>query len=179
MCDIDAEEVRPGEFFCFQCAMLQTIHVGGDKLKDKREQAAQREFTKKKKWEWGWFQYFLLSSSVLILTMWGLILFGQPEKASGRLQKHIKNERVLLFLVDSAIKRYHHYEKKGYPETLTELLPKYLPFEGAQLNQLNRVIYNKDPDVGYRLYLTNPKSGAMHITLTAKGIEHEAPSEGD
>jgi hypothetical protein len=179
MCEIDAEEVRPGEFFCFQCAMLQTISVGGDKLKDKREKAAQREVEKRKKWNWGWFQYFLLSSSVLILTMWSVILFGQPEKAPSRIQQLAKNERVMLFLADSAVKRYVHYEKAGYPQTLMDLVPKYLAFEAEQLHYLDILEYERDPDVGYRLYLANPKSGAMRITLTAQGIEHEEPPEGD
>ena len=80
-------------------------------------------------------------------------------------------------MVDGAIKRYAHYEKDKYPESLTDLIPKYLSLEGEQILHLKQLLYQLDPNTGYRLSLASAQPGEMNVVLTSKGIEYTAPSE--
>ena len=173
LCEECAEEVKTGSYLCFQCAMIQSVSEIGTSIKEKREQEE-----KKKKKRWGPFQYFVIVSSVLILVMWGYIIFGGQElPATIATVDYGKQGRVLLFMVDGAIKRYAHYERNKYPEKLTDLIPKYVSLEGEQILHLKQLLYQLDPKVGYRLSLASPEPGEMNVILTSKGVEYSAPSE--
>jgi hypothetical protein len=180
LCSDCAEEVRPGEYACFQCAMLQTVSKVGTDIAEKKEKAVEKEAKKKRRW--GPFQYFLVVCSVLILAMWGVIIFGgqpAPEQTASALDKS-KAGRVLLFLVNGSLKRFAHYEGNRYPERLADLVPKYLQLKKSQLSFLENLRYSRDPDpnVGYRLSLAHMKKGEMSITLTASGVKYSVP-EGE
>jgi len=155
--------------------MLQTVSVVGSSLANKRTKAGEKKFAKKK--QWGPFQYFVLLSSVLIAVMWGVILFG-GQKAPGQKLDFDKQERAFLFMVDSGIKRYAHYEGDKYPDKLTDLVPKYLPLSDEDIIQLERFNYTKDPQTGYELSLVNPKQGEMNIIMSPKGIRYETRTGG-
>ncbi|MBW1936931.1 MAG: hypothetical protein JRI84_15540 [Deltaproteobacteria bacterium] len=43
LCNDCAEEVRPGEYYCFQCAMLSSVSEVGSSIKSKREKSAERK----------------------------------------------------------------------------------------------------------------------------------------
>ena len=173
LCNDCTEEVEPGEYYCFECAMIHSVSKIGTSLIDKRKKSAEKKLKEKKKR--GPFQYFIVVSSVLILVMWGVILFG-GQKAPARTGSFAKNERVLLFMVDSAIKRYAHYEGNKYPEELYNLAPKYLPMREDQLYHLNKLSYQRLPKEGYLLSLANPKPGEMEITISPKGIKYSLSS---
>jgi len=179
LCEDCAEETRPDVYTCFQCAMLHSISAVGSGLTDKREKAVEKKGKKKKKW--GPFQYFLTVSSTLILVMWAVIIFGgqkAPEK-NGVVLERGKANRVLLFLVDGALKRYAHYEGNRYPETLNNLVPKYLQMRKDQTQILDRLSYIKVPRTGYELSIANPRTGDMSIILTPKGVKYTQPSGGE
>lgn len=172
LCKECAEEVKPGNYLCFQCAMIQSVSEVGTSIKEKQEQEE-----KKKKKKWGPFRYFVIVSSVLILVMWGYIIFGDQElPATIAMVDYGKQGRVLLFMVDGAIKRYAHYERNKYPEQLTDLIPKYLSLEGEQILHLKQLLYQLDAKVGYRLSLASAQPGEMNVILTSKGVEYTAPS---
>ena len=175
LCEECAEEIRPGNFLCFQCAMIQSVSEVGTSIKKKREQDE-----KKRKKRWGPFHYFVIVSSVLILVMWGYIMFGGQElPATIATVDYGKQGRVLLFMVDGALKRYAHYEGNAYPERLTDLVPKYISLQGEQILHLKQLAYQRDSGTGYRLSLAKPEPGEMNLILTPKGIEYTAPSGED
>ncbi len=171
ICDDCAEEVTSGQFFCFNCAMLQAVSGAGSSLVDKKSKASEKKY-EKKKISWGPFQYFVLVSCVLISVMWAVILFG-GEKAPGQKIDYAKQGRVLLFMVDSAVRRYHHYENNTYPDELSVLAPRYLSMAKEDLHHLKNLSYKKDPVSGYSLSLANPKPGIPSIILSPKGIKYE------
>jgi len=175
LCDDCVEEPVPGQFFCFQCAMLQAVSGAGTSLRSKREKHSEKELEKEKKKAWGPFQYFVVVSSVLIAVMWGVIIFGGPEKATGHRLDFEKQERVFLFMVNGSIKRYAYYEGNKYPEELSDLIPRYLPMRKEDIHQLDRLSYARDPKTGYRLSLANPKPGTMNIFISPNGIKYEFP----
>ncbi len=172
LCEDCAEETASGERHCFQCAMFQTVSGVGSSLRDRREKAAEKKLEDKKKW--GPFQYFLVASAALVVVMWGVILFGGHKAPAGNADFD-NNRRVLLFMVDGAIKRYAHYRGNKYPENITDLIPRYLSLREEDRVHLALLSYERDPNVGYRLSLTNPKPGEMRITISSKGIEYETP----
>jgi hypothetical protein len=173
LCSDCAEEGKGGAYYCFQCAMLSSVSEVGTTMKDKAQKSAEkREKTKEKK-KWTPFHYFVGVSSVLILVMWGVIFFGGEEAPAGRAD--LANQpRVLLFMVDGAIKRYAHYEGNRYPATLTDLIPKYLALAGEERLHLNKLKYVRDLRLGYRLSLSKPEPGQMNIIISPKGISYEA-----
>lgn len=171
LCKECAEQGKHGEYYCFECAMLHSISEVGTSIKDRRERGEQKREKEKKKW--GPFHYFVVISSVLILVMWGVIIFGgQP--APKRTTNFAKKDRVLLFMVDGAIKRYAHYEGNRYPAHLSDLVPKYLQKE--EFMHLKRLSYETNVKIGYRLFLANPKPGEMNLILSPKGVEYTTPS---
>lgn len=177
LCEDCIEEIKPGEYYCFQCAMLYSVSEVGTTISDKRKKASQKKEEKKKK-AWGPFHYFVVVSSVLIVVMWGVILFG-GEKAPGQRIDFEKQGRVFLFMVDSSIKRYARYEENNYPNQLTDLIPKYLRMRKEDLPQLNRLSYKKDPAIGYELTFARVKPGEMKIIISPKSIAYKpAESEG-
>ena len=172
LCADCAEETDSGESHCFQCAMFQTVSGVGSSLQDRREKAVEKKLEDKKKW--GSFQYFLVASGALVVVMWGVILLG-GQKAPASHADFAKNHRVLLFMVDGAIKRFAHYQGNQYPEKLEDLIPKYLSLREEDRVHLALLSYERDPKVGYRLFLTNPKPGELRISISPKGIEYQTP----
>ena len=174
LCKECAEEAEPGQYYCFECAMLHSVSEVGTSIREKREKGEE----KKEKKKWGPFRYFVLLSSVLILVMWGIIIFG-GQKAPPRTVDFAKKGRVLLFMVDGALKRYAHYEGSRYPEKLSNLVPKYLSLSKEELFHLDKLSYQTDPKAGYRLSLAKAKPGEMKVILTPGGIEYtQPPSSG-
>jgi hypothetical protein len=175
LCGDCAEEPKPGQFYCFQCAMLSSVSAVGTSMKDKKERLADRKDKDKKKWTP--FRYFVLICSVMILVMWGVIIFG-GEKAPAGAADLAGQPRILLFMIDGALKRYAHYEDGKYPVGLEDLIPKYLSLKKEELPLLNRLSYEQDPNLGYRLSLANPKPGEMNLVISPKGIKYETSSSG-
>ena len=175
LCDECAEEAEPGQYLCFQCAMIQSVSAVGTSIRERREQEGK---SRKKRKRWGPFRYFLIVSSVLIVVMWGVILFGghKPPPRMAAIDLARKG-RVLLFMVDGAIKRYAHYEDNRYPEKLTDLVPKYLSLRDNEIFYLKKLSYQRNAAIGYRLSLVSNKPGEINIILTPTGVETTLPSE--
>jgi hypothetical protein len=153
--------------------MMQSISLVGASIEDKRKKGEEKKLKKKK--ERGPFQYFVIVASVLIVVMWGVIIFS-GEKAPTRSIDFAKKGRVLLFMVDGAIKRYAHYEDNRYPKKLSDLIPKYLSLRKDELFHLDKLSYIMDPKGDYRLSLVETKPREMNVILSAKGIEFVQPS---
>jgi len=176
LCEECAEKAGEGEYYCFQCAMLHSVSEVGASIQEKRKGEDAKKLRKRKRW--GPFRYFVVVSCVLILVMWGIIIFG-GQKAPPKTIDFAKKGRVLLFMVDGAVKRYAHYEGERYPEKLSNLVPKYLLLKTDELFHLEKLLYQRDPKAGYRLSLAKIKPGEMSIILSPKGIEYaQPPSSG-
>jgi len=166
LCDECAEELNPGTYTCFNCAMIRQLSEGGSKLTQRRSISQA-----KRKKRWGPFQYVFVLSCALIIVMWGVIIFGGRPSPSSK-KGMPKAGKALLFMVDGAIKRYAHYEGNGYPDSLLDLIPKYLVIKDTELGCLKQLSYRKDPAKGYLLTLRQPKKDEAGLVLTAKGIEY-------
>jgi hypothetical protein len=150
--------------------MLVSVSAVGTTIQGKREKVAEHKAKEKKKR--APFHYFVMVSSVMILVMWGVILFGGQKAPAGAAD--LGNQpRVLLFMVDGALKRFAHYEGNQYPTQLTELIPKYLSLRKEDTSLLDKVSYMRDASVGYRLSLAKPKPGDMNIIISPKGVRYE------
>jgi hypothetical protein len=172
LCNDCSEEVKSGQFYCFQCAMLTSVSAVGTTIKDKRIKAADKKEKEEGKKKWTPFRYFVVVAAVFILVMWGVILFGGQQAPAGTAD-FANQPRVLLFMIDSSIKRYAHYEGNQYPAKLSDLIPKYLRLQEKDLPQLQNLSYERDQALGYRLSFAKPKPGEK-IVITAKGIKYES-----
>jgi hypothetical protein len=144
--------LRGGEFYCFQCAILHSV-AAFEVPEGDGETPAEKTGARERR---GPFEYFIALAAVLTLVMWGVIFFGRPEPPPGR-RDLLRNDRVLFFMADSAVKRYARYEGRGYPESLSDLVPKYLSFKNGDLELLKKLAYRKIPDKGYQLNLADPE----------------------
>ncbi len=150
--------------------MLSSVSAVGTSIKDKRVKAAEKKEKGELKKKWTPFRYFVVVAGSLILVMWGVILFGGQQAPAGTAD-FANQPRVLLFMVDSSIKRYAHYEGNQYPPKLSDLIPKYLRLPEDDLPQLQNLSYELDRALGYRLSFAKPKPGEK-IVITAKGIKY-------
>jgi len=123
---------------------------------------------------WGMFHLYLLISSALIIAMWGVIIRG-GEPPPPRTVHLVERPTVILFLVDGAIRRYAHYEERGYPEQLSDLPVKYIPLGKEGLSSLDALSYSTDPAEGYRLALIDPSTSEVIVVLSPQGIVHMGP----
>jgi hypothetical protein len=117
----------------------------------------------------GLFHLYVLVTAALIIALWGVIIRG-GEPPPPRTAYVVERPIVLLFLVDTAVKRYAHYERGRYPEQLPELLPRYLPIPKEEFSCLDTLSYSTDPSGGYRLTLTDRSTGDVIIMLSPQGI---------
>jgi hypothetical protein len=177
LCGDCAEETKPGEFYCFQCAMLVSVGAAGTTVRGKKERLAEKQEKDKGRKKWTPFRYFVVISSVMILVMWGVILFGGQRAPAGA-GDLAGQPRVLLFMVDGGLKRYAHYEGGRYPAGLTDLVPKYVSLRKEELPLLDTLSYARDFQLGYRLSLAKPKPGEMNLIISPKGIQYETPVRG-
>jgi hypothetical protein len=153
--------------------MLVSVSAVGTTIKGKREKVAEQKEKAKEKKRRTPFHYFVMVSSVMILVMWGVILFGGQKAPAGAAD--LGNQpRVLLFMVDGSLKRFAHYEGSQYPAQLVELVPKYLSLRAEDISHLDKLSYTRDPSLGYRLSLAKPKPGEMNIIISPKGVRYEA-----
>jgi hypothetical protein len=157
--------------------MLVSVSAVGTTMKGKRERLAEKKEKEKEKKKWTPFRYFVLISLVLILVMWGVIIFG-GQKAPAGAADLAGQPRILLFMVDGALKRYAYYEDNRYPARLIDLFPKYLSLRKEELPLLDTLSYAKDPELGYRLSLARPKPGEMNLIISPKGIQYETSKGG-
>jgi len=134
------------------------------------------ERKEKRKKEWGVFHLYLLISAALIIAMWGVLIRG-GEPPPPKTIHVVERPTVLLFLVDGAIRRYAHYEERGYPEQLSDLHPKYVPLRKEELSCLEVLSYSTDPAEGYRLALIDRSTGNVTIVLSPQGIVCMSPSD--
>ena len=178
ICDECAEMVKQGVYMCFGCAMLQSISRVDTAIGRRHEKATHKRLSTKKK-TWGPFHYFVTASSLLILAMWGTILFGGQKAPSVISNSHEggKAGRVFLFMVDNAIRRYAHHENNGFPLGLVELVPDYLKIKGQQMPLLKQLTYKRDenPKIGYSLSFEAPKEDDLDIIITSQGLHHVQP----
>jgi hypothetical protein len=177
LCAECAEETKPGEFYCFKCAMVISVSAVGTTMKGKKERLAEKREKEKDRIKWTPFRYFVVISSALILVMWGVIIFGGESSPAGAADL-ASQPRILLFMVDGALKRFAHYEDNRYPARLTDLVPKYLSLRKEELPLLDTLAYAKDPASGYRLSMAQPKPGEMNLIISPKGIKYETPTGG-
>ena len=138
-----------------------------------RVRSEELKVNRKKKW--GMFHLYLLISAALIIAMWGVLIRG-GEPPPLRTAHVVERPTVLLFLVDGAIRRYAHYEERGYPERLSDLHPKYVPLRKEELSCLEVLSYSTDPAEGYRLALIDRSAGDVIIMLSPEGIVQMDPS---
>jgi hypothetical protein len=157
--------------------MLVSVSAVGTTMKGKRERLAEKKGKEEEKKKWTPFRYFVVISSALILVMWGVIIFGGQNAPAGATDL-AGQPRILLFMVDGALKRYAHYEDSQYPARLIDLVPKYLSLRNEDLPLLETLSYAKDPGLGYRLSLIRPKPGEMNLIISPKGIKYETPASG-
>jgi hypothetical protein len=156
--------------------MQQSVSEAGHSLTEKQEKVVRKESRKEKKW--GPFDLFLTASSLLILVMWGVIIFGGYPAPAGA-GKVVKDGRVLQFIVDGAIRCYAHYEGDTYPQELSDLVPRYMYLEESEIFNLKNLSYERDPEKGYRLSLRNPKKGETNVIISSKGIEYVSSALGE
>lgn len=157
--------------------MLVSVSEVGTSVRGKREKLADKKEKDQSRKKVTTFRCFVAISSVMILVMWGVILFG-GQKAPAGAADLAGQPRILLFMVDGAIKRYAHYEDNRYPSNLSDLTPKYLSLRKEELPILETLSYTRDFQLGYRLSLSNPKPGEMNLIISPKGIQYESPVGG-
>jgi hypothetical protein len=148
--------------------MLESVSDAKTSIANRAERAAQKQPVSKTKLKS--FHYFAIASGVVIAVMWGLNILW-PLATPERTTKFARNDQVLLVSVDNALKRYAHYEGKGYPIKLTQLIPKYLSLKDSERHLLEKITYQLDPEDGYRLSLARTKKGEEKAVFSENGVE--------
>lgn len=113
---------------------------------------------------------FVSVSLLLIFVMIGINVYWRYD-LPGVIPGVETRDGSLLFLTDSALRRYALYENNRYPDTLTQLVPRFLPLGPPEARLLAAMNYERDAVSGYLLSLIGAHEAVPELTMTCEGIK--------
>jgi len=158
---------------CDRCSLL-TI------LQDRHKKAKEKIQAKKKERDLGaahkrrlvytrkWAPIF----GVLILVLIGTNYYLNIPIIESEVIDMKQHPDAMMLVLDQAVRDYAG-DNEGYPpNTLGELIGKYLPPEKFKLKHVNRFVYVRKSDNSYGIWPKQPKSSPLpDFIVTEKGLE--------
>jgi hypothetical protein len=160
---------------CDQCSLLTILKEQHKQAKDtlqakKRERDLGAAHKKRVRYIWKWAPIFGALITVLIGANYYLnIPIIETEVID--LEHH---PDAMTLVLDQAIRDYAE-DNEGYlPDTLGELIGKYLPREKFKWEHVARFVYVRESDNSYRIRPKQQKSSPIpSLIMTEKGLELE------
>jgi len=173
LCDPCAIYMENGTIMCDRCSLLAILeekHLKAhEKLTTKKEQ--QFRFTNRKRREI-LIRKTVLYTVVLITAFVSLHVFHQLNRPKNREINLSEHSDALFFILDQAIYDYTQDNTGELPDSLEDLVGRYLPAERVGRNALAQFSYEKGIPPSYRLNfkenINNPIAG---MVFTEEGLE--------
>ncbi len=173
LCDECTVPLDDGRLMCDRCSLLIILQERHQKAREKLQAKKQeRDLGAAHKKRLGyirkWAPIFGGLIIVLIVTNYYLSI-PIIESQVIDLEQH---PDAMMLVLDQAIRNYAE-DNEGYPpNTLGELIGKYLPPEKIKLKHLNRFVYVRKSDNAYRIWPKQQKSSPIpDFIVTEKGLE--------
>ena len=173
LCDECTVPLDDGRLMCDRCSLLTILQERHQKAKEKLQTKKQKQdLGAAHKKRLGYIRKWAPIFGVLIIVLIGAnYSLNTPIIESQVIDLELHPDAMMLVL-DQAVRDYAE-DNEGYlPNTLGELIGKYLPPEKIKLKHVNRFIYVRKSDNAYRIWLKQQKSSPISdLIVTEKGLE--------
>jgi hypothetical protein len=138
---------------CHRCLVAISLQEVKSEAEQRRPSQPVGRFSLRRLWPPTRNQVLLLSAGVLVLVMLGLQLVWNGSLAHRRISLDPERPVQVLVNLQFALEHYAVAHAHQYPDTLSQLLPLYIPDTSENRRALRVVDYMVDQQRGYRLQI--------------------------
>lgn len=175
-CDADLCEdctlrVEDGHTVCHRCMLALSLNDVKSETSMREQEEEDRRVGLHKKWRPTYIELVLTIGLVLVLILVGLRFYWDQTELRSAITVDVTDPVELLAEFQELLARYAVANGNRYPDSLHELLPRYLNDAAANLRVLRYLDYNLNEREGYLLRLRpgSPVSGE-NLIATAEDI---------
>ena len=173
LCDECTVPLDDGRLMCDQCSLLTILQERHQKAKDKfQAKKRNRDISAAHKKRLGYIRKWAPIFGILILVLIGANYYLNIPIIESQAIDLEQHPDAMMLVLDQAIRDYAENNEGHVPNTLDELIGKYLPPEQIKLKHLNQFVYVRKSDNSYTIWPKDPKSSPIpDFILTEKGLE--------
>jgi hypothetical protein len=151
LCSTCAMELAGGRIICHRC--LVAVSLGKVKSETNRQRRARppRRFSLSRLWPPSYLQALLVSGALAVLVLLGLQLFWGRSLPRRRIVLRPERPAQVLTDLQFVLEQYAAAHGEQFPETLFQLIPRYLPDVSETRGSLRALQYRLDRSTGYRV----------------------------
>lgn len=173
LCDECTVPLDDGRLMCDRCSLLTILQERHKKAREKlKTKKQERDLNAAHKKRLGYIRKWAPIFGVLIIVLIGAYYYLKIPIIESQAIDLEQHPDAMMLVMDQAIRDYAE-DNAGYlPNTLGELIGKYLPSEKFKLKHVNRFVYIRKSDNSYRIWPKQQKSSPIpDLILTEKGLE--------
>jgi len=172
LCDECTVPLDDGRLMCDRCSLLTILQERHQNAKDKLQtKKRDRELGAAHKKRLGYVRKWAPIFGVLIIVLIGANYYSNIPIIESQVIDLEQHPDAMMLVLDQAIKEYAE-DNEGYlPNTLGELIGKYLPPEKIKLIHVNRFVYVRKSDNAYRIWPKRQESSPIpDLIVTENGL---------
>ena len=175
LCDACTVPLDDGRLMCDRCSLLTILQARHQQAREKLQaKKRDRDLGAAHKKRLGYILKWAPIFGVLIIVLIGANYYLNIPIIESQVIDLEQHPDAMTIVLDQAIRDYAE-DNEGYlPDTLGELIGKYLPREKFKWKHVNQFVYVRKSDNSYRIRPKQPKSSPIpNLIMTEKGLELE------
>ncbi len=171
LCESCILRVENGRTACHRCMLALSINDVKSETAMREQEEKDRRVGLHKKWRPTYIQSVLAIGLVLVLGLVGLRFYWDRTELKSAITLDVTDPVELLAEFQAILAHYSVANGNRYPDSLLELMPRYLTDAAENRRVLRHFDYNLNQREGYllRIKLRSPISGE-NLIATAQGI---------
>jgi hypothetical protein len=175
LCDECTVPLDDGRLMCDRCSLLTILQARHQKAREKlqtkkRERDLGAAHKKRLGYIWKWAPIF----GVLIIVLIGANYYLNIPIIESQVIDLEQHPDAMMLVLDQAIRDYAEDNEGDLPNTLGDLIGKYLPREKFKWEHVSRFVYDRKSDNSYRIRPKQQISSPIpNLVMTEKGLELE------
>ena len=171
LCEGCTLRVENGRTVCHRCMLALSLNDVKSETSMREQEEEDRRVGLQKKWRPTYIVSVLTIGLVLVLVLVGLRFYWDRTELRSAITLDVNNPVELLAEFQAILARYSVANGNSYPDSLQELLPRYLNDAAENIGVLRYLEYNLNEREGYLLRIKpgSPISGE-NLIATAQDI---------
>ena len=171
LCESCTVRVEDGRTVCHRCMLALSINDVKSETTIREQEEEDRRVGLQKKWRPSYIVSVLTIGLVLVLVLVGLRFYWDRTELRSARTLDVNNPVELLAEFQAILARYSVANGNSYPDSLQELIPRYLNDAAENIGVLRYLEYNLNAREGYLLRIKpgSPISGE-NLIATAQDI---------
>ena len=171
LCEGCTLRVEDGRTVCHRCMLALSLNDVKSETTMREQEEEDRRVGLQKKWRPTYIALVLTIGLALVLVLVGLRFYWDRTELRSAMTLDVNNPVELLAEFQAILARYSVANGNSYPDSLQELLPRYLNDAAENIGVLRYLEYNLNEREGYLLHIKpgSPISGE-NLIATAQDI---------